>query len=170
MKQIPDFPHYSITEDGRVWSNERIVIRSDGVPQRRKGKWLKPVVDKGYHIVNLYDGPTRKKRFVHQLVALNYLAPVEGKDCVNHIDGNKTNNTVDNLEWCTPTENNLHRTNVLRKCLGEENGLSKLTDQEVIEMRRLRATGMSCPKIAKMFGIADSVSWKICTNKMWKHI
>ena len=61
-----------------------------------------------YLTVNLYDHGKRKTVDVHRLVAMAFIENVENKKCVNHIDGNKTNNYVKNLEWCTYSENLIH--------------------------------------------------------------
>ena len=64
----------------------------------------------GYMNVTLCKNSQRKTLIVHRLVALNYIPLVDGKNCVNHIDEDKTNNRVDNLEWCTYKENNNYGT------------------------------------------------------------
>ncbi len=62
----------------------------------------------GYCKVNLYKNNTHKQCYVHILVATTFLSNVENKPQVNHIDGNKSNNSIENLEWCTAKENVLH--------------------------------------------------------------
>lgn len=81
-----------VTADGDVWSYW--------------GGWhkLKPSSNRGYYVVNI----NRKPRSVHRLVATAYIDNPEHKPQVNHIDGNKHNNRVDNLEWCTGEENIAH--------------------------------------------------------------
>ncbi len=81
------------------------------VRSRRRGRWkiLKtPLNSAGYPSVNLCDGITQKKMTVHRLVATAFIPPVPGKPDINHIDGSKVNNRVDNLEWCSSSENTLH--------------------------------------------------------------
>ncbi len=67
-------------------------------------------VSKGYHEVILCDPYTKKRKryMVHRLVAETFIPNPNNKPCVNHIDGNKKNNCVNNLEWCTYGENNIH--------------------------------------------------------------
>lgn len=108
-KPIPGFnDRYLITKDGVIYDNE-------------KKRTL--IVTKGreYLQVKLYSAGVPRVYFVHRLVALTYLPNPKGLRVVNHIDGNKYNCNVDNLEWATHTENNYHAShtglsnNTLRK-------------------------------------------------------
>lgn len=75
----------------------------------------------GYVQVMLKQDGKRKKALVHRLVALAFIPNPLNKPCVNHIDGNKENNSVENLEWCTYSENELHSHRKLGKKLSPEN-------------------------------------------------
>jgi hypothetical protein len=65
-------------------------------------------VNINYIKVRLYKNKQSKDYYMHRLVAFNFLIPVDGKNCVNHIDCNPSNNMVTNLEWCTHAENMHH--------------------------------------------------------------
>ena len=96
MKAIPGYPHYSVTEDGRVWSELKQIF-------------LKEVSNgNGYKKVTLCDKITKKPYLIHRIVALTYLDNINNKPCVNHKNGIKSDNRVENLEWCTYSENNKH--------------------------------------------------------------
>lgn len=95
-KKIKEFNNYSVSDDGKVRSDK---TGQEKVLQKDK---------RGYNIVNLYKNGDFKSKRVHRLVAEAFLEPVENKECINHIDGNKLNNKVDNLEWCTHKENIEH--------------------------------------------------------------
>jgi hypothetical protein len=99
MKDIPGYEGlYSATTDGEIVS--LITTRT-----RRRGM-IKPFVNTGGYLrVNLYRGGKQTKHYVHRLVAATYLPNPEKYGCVNHIDANRQNNRVDNLEWCTPKYN-----------------------------------------------------------------
>lgn len=102
-----------------VKSNERYCVNRNGeVMNAETGLILRPSVNKaGYQVVFLCHPKTHKKRTVrvHRLVAEAFLDNPEGKEDVNHKDGNKQNNKVENLEWATRSENMLHRCRVLGK-------------------------------------------------------
>lgn len=98
---------YSIPTDGRVYSHER--RGSDG--RLVTGRWIKPSLDKdGYKRVTLcYSGRGTQKAFrVCRLVASTYLIPSNDKPFVNHINGIKSDDRVENLEWVTAQENTQH--------------------------------------------------------------
>lgn len=100
-KEIKGFENYLVNENGEIKS-------------KKKNKLLKPTKKShGYCEVTLYqDGKPHYKR-VHRLVAQTFIENPHNYPVVNHIDGDKTNNHVSNLEWCTVSENTYHATHVL---------------------------------------------------------
>lgn len=94
-RKISEFPRYSVSDAGEV--------RND-----KTGRKLKPqIVGHGYYRVHL--SPGKKRIPIHRLVADAFIPKIEGKTQINHKNGIKTDNRVDNLEWCTARENCLHR-------------------------------------------------------------
>ena len=84
-------------------------ISNKGNIKNKKGKLLKPwITNINYLKVRLYKDKVAKDFYLHRLVALNFLAPINGKNVVNHIDSNPNNNSANNLEWCTQAENMHH--------------------------------------------------------------
>lgn len=104
MRDIPGYEGiYAATSCGKIWS------------YRRK-KFLKPeVLENGYLRVCLSVGSIRNRYRVHRLIAMTYLDMPEGKCEINHLDGNKQNNCVNNLEWCSHRENIRHYMNTICK-------------------------------------------------------
>lgn len=80
-------------------------ISSYGNIMNKKNNNLKYMNRRGYLYVSLWKNNKGKKYRVHRLVAEIFIPKIQGKDVVNHIDENKRNNKVDNLEWCTQQEN-----------------------------------------------------------------
>ena len=95
-KLIEDFPDYTISKDGTVTNLKT---------NHELSSW---VGANGYKYVDLRNGNKTKKRTIHRLLAKVFIPNPENKPQVNHIDGNKLNNAVENLEWCTAQENGLH--------------------------------------------------------------
>ena len=95
MKQKTIFNGYVIREDGRVYN--------------RHGRPISMQVSKnGYIRVELWDKGRGKKHLLHRLLAQAFIQNPENKPQVNHIDGDKANNSLSNLEWSTQSENQLH--------------------------------------------------------------
>ncbi len=95
-KTMTRYPNYIITNDGRVYNSQR-------------NKYLVPAESHGgYMYVGLSDGVERKSFSLHRLVALNFITNPENYLEVNHIDFDKTNNNVDNLEWISRSDNMKH--------------------------------------------------------------
>ena len=98
-----------VHSNGEIETFDHNTIRKSGKIDNRKGKILKPWVDYyGYERVVLTKEGIRKTYLVHRLVALAFLPNPNKKETVNHVDGNKRNNDVSNLEWATCKEQKLH--------------------------------------------------------------
>ena len=83
-------------------------VRSLLNTRSRRKKILNPYNHNGYRRLNLYKNNKVKKYYVHRLVAEAFIPNTNNYPEVNHIDGNKSNNNVDNLEWCTSSQNQIH--------------------------------------------------------------
>lgn len=144
---------------------------------RNKSKVLSLRTNRGYKYITLYkDGKTTSKA-IHRLVAIYFIPNTVNKPEVNHIDGDKKNNRIDNLEWCTPSENSKHAYAIgLKKPIkanGELNTNAKLTKKEVIEIRSRYVKGCKIngtTAIARDYGISKSQACRIVSNKMWKEV
>ena len=89
--------------------NGRYFISSNGQIKNKYGKILKPWIRNGYYTIGLMINKKRTNYYVHRLVAEYFLSnPDQQRDFVNHLDGDKLNNNVSNLEWCTRQENAQH--------------------------------------------------------------
>jgi hypothetical protein len=101
--------HYEVSNLGNVRSIERMVRHHKGGLKKSPAKVLKQGKSKsGYYIVNFCVDGVKSNHTVHRLVARAFIANESNKPQVNHKDGNKLNNHIDNLEWVTVSENGLH--------------------------------------------------------------
>lgn len=93
MCDINNFENYQIYEDGRVWS-------------KKTNRFLKPAISKaGYRVVSLSQKGFRQMKFIHRLIGEYYIDNPNNAPCIDHIDQNKLNNSIDNLRWVTHKEN-----------------------------------------------------------------
>lgn len=138
----------------------------------------------GYKVATVSGPDGIKKSFkVHRLVAIAFIENPNNFPQVNHLDGNKTNNKIENLEWCTASENQLHaikiglriknpwnKENINRAARGSRHGNASLTEKDVLEIRSLRSSGISPQKLAEKYGVRRCAIWMIVTKKYWTHI
>lgn len=155
---------YCVSNLGNVKRKDRMGTRGNYV----KAHVLKPHINSnGYLRVGFRDENGKfSEHFIHRLVAELFIPNPENKPCVNHIDGNKLNNSVENLEWCTHSENELHslyklgKINNLKPCYGERSHFAKLTNAQVSWIRNnhepWNKTFGSRP-LGKLFGVSDNL-------------
>lgn len=160
---------YQVSDIGRV-------KRLGGSPKCHHDRIRKPATDAaGYKTITLSKANHIQGIRIHRLVAIAFLGLQPSKE-VNHKNGNKADNRLENLEWLTRSENLLHRHRVLglklrRDDKGEKNLNSKLTNQDVREIRRLYATGnFSQAELSKTFRICSSGISHVITGRTWSHV
>ena len=165
---------YQISSLGRLKRKEKKIVNKGNIHTLRE-RIINPYRDKkGYLVYRLKcDNGKIKRYFAHRLVAIHFISNPENKPEVNHIDGNKENNCVNNLEWVTTRENINHAVeNSLRGDFkGESNGYSKLTDGDVIKIKTmLLNNNLKQAEIAKIFNVSPSTISLIKRGKIWTHI
>ena len=107
---------YECSNHGNIRSLTRTIIRNTGIAERKNGRVLAQSKNKnGYLQVALWKNGKRKVAYVHRIVADTFLETDDERTYVNHKDGNRLNNRVDNLEWVTASENELHSYNKLKR-------------------------------------------------------
>ena len=145
-----------------------------GIIMNRKTKSiLKPFSDKdGYLRIKISVNSYQYTRAVHRLVAQAFIPNPENKPEINHIDGNKTNNDVSNLEWATRKENAHHAIQIgLYNPRGENNAYSKYTEKQIREACELMENPKNNPRYVSMItGISRTTLYYIRMGKEWAHI
>lgn len=155
-KAIEGYPDYQVSNLGRVKSlkfNREII--------------LKPRI-KNYAYVSLSFNSLCNNFYIHRLVAIAFIPNPENKLEVNHIDGNKYNNSVSNLEWNTSKENKSHAKTIgLYNQKGCNSVNSKVTEKDVLEIRN---SNLSYVKLSKIYKISPSSIFNIKNKKTWTNI
>lgn len=170
--------YYQVSNHGNVRSLDRVIKEKTGKTQTLKGRILKPRINRGgYYYVGLRKNGSKATFAIHQLVAQAFIPNPKNKRTVNHIDGNKLNNNVTNLEWATYSENLEHayktglRTSVSLKAVGQKNYKRKLKPEQVINIKRLLAEGnLTHKEIANQFNVARRTITEIKSGRRWKHL
>ena len=123
----------------------------------------------GYVRAVLHKRGKRRTVYLHRLIAEAFLPNPQGKPQVNHINGRKAENHVANLEWCTIAENiqHGHATGLIPH--GEKHYLSKLSQEDVTNIRAAAATGILQKDLAKQYGVTPMAISSLMTGKTWKH-
>lgn len=161
---------YSISNFGNVKSHDRESVKSyRGVitgTVKVKGRDIKKMINiSGYYSVDVI----KKNMLVHRLVALHFIPNPENKETVNHINGIKTDNRVENLEWNTRQENSKHASinKLYKPKIGESNSQSKLTEKNVLEIRESKEYDSI---LAKKYNVDRSLIYLVRKRKIWKHV
>jgi DNA-binding NarL/FixJ family response regulator len=125
---------------------------------------------RGYMKVTLSIDCIPKQISVHRLVAKGYCNKKEGKNQVNHIDGNKSNNNYLNLEWVDSSENHVHALKTGLRPNGKEIWNSKFTKEDIEYIKRLKAEGKKQNWIAGHMNTTKGTISQIINNKRYKYI
>jgi len=167
-KDVPNYEGlYMVLSDGRVWSH----ISRNYLTQHTDKK--------GYKGVRLYKDGEWKQFKVHRVVLSAFIPQPKGKDQINHIDGKKDNNCLNNLEWVTGKENMRHaiNTGLEKGKKGEEHNMAKLTESDVLNIRKLYSSGVTPTGkritqkyLANMYGVRQATIWGIVNRVNWTHI
>lgn len=156
---------YWVSNTGRIKTKKR---------QGSQGGILKNTpTNTGYEMMRFQNRKENKfeAELIHRVVANAFIPNPENKPQVNHINSIRTDNRVENLEWCTNLENVRHSQSVGRfNHSGEENNSSKLTEKEVVEIRLLAAKKIKDQLIANAYGVCREQIGTIRRRQQWNHV
>ncbi len=152
---------YKVTYDGKIISLKR------GEEKERKLLSLR----NGYLYVTLYVKGQTYRDTVHRIVARAFIPNPKNKPVVNHKDGNKLNNSVENLEWNTYKENANHAWyNNLTTNYGEKSTLNKYPEELIIKVCEMLMEGLQPKEISELVELSQTMVSDIRQKKIWKHI
>jgi hypothetical protein len=158
-KSIEGFPEYCVSDCGEVVSFK---YGKDGRPLKQR------LSNSGYMLVQVYDKGKMYNRYVHRLVAKAFLTNESDCTTVNHKDGNKLNNSVCNLEWCS-IQSNLDHAHKMGRSSGLTNPKKrwKLSPEQVQNIRYRISNGENQRRIAKEYGVSPSTICNIHKKLTW---
>ena len=163
---------FTLSDKEEIPSHKGYYVDKEGFVYNSNGLQLKPVFVANYSVVSLpcKDGKIRQF-LIHRLIAETFIPNPENKPQVNHKDGNKLNNNVENLEWATASENQKHRYDVLlHSHFGEKNTQSKLIPSDVVTIVELHKKGWNLSELSKKFGVSPSTICGILKGDSWSQI
>ncbi len=151
---VKEFPEYQVSSFGRV--------------KNKMGKFLKPSPNPRYLNINFRG---KHPKTLHRVLMITF-KPIDGCEnlVVNHIDGDKFNNNLSNLEWTTPKKNSQHAQSMGLYETGSNRYNSKLDDKKALEIKKLYKNPYTALQLAKKYQISDRLVYSIAKGERWKHI
>jgi hypothetical protein len=166
-KDIPGFEgRYQASTHGRIRSYDReqeFGGRYGCNVRKLRGRIIKPHASPlGYLYLALFKDTVRHSWLVHRLILLTFNGPSDLQ--VNHKNGVKADNRLENLEYCTSSENLLHCTRVLGKKIGERHGRAKLKADDI---PKIRSDTRTILEIACDYGVTTHAIWCVKNGRTW---
>jgi hypothetical protein len=159
---------YEVSTSGEFRSLDRTIKMSNGRTRFIKGKYFNSINKQGYITGSLGKG---NKVLIHRIVATAFLPNPNNKPTVNHKNGIKTDNRVENLEWCTYSENNKHaiinKLRVPTGVKGSKNYNARLNESYIPVIIKKYKEGLSSRILAVEYGVSSTTILNIVNKKAW---
>ena len=180
VNQFYDVPgyedYYEINAAGVVWSKPRHVNSPIcGGRRLRPAKRMSIFLTAGYPAFSVSKNGKDRPMPLHRVLAMIFIPNPDNKPEINHIDGDRANFALSNLEWCTHKENmrHAHRTGLIPPSQigpGERSHAAKLNDEKVREIKRRLLSGETQISIAHDYGVVQGTIGFIASGETWSHI
>ena len=160
---------YQVSNLGRIKSLDRITFNNNMLI----GRLMKNRKDKdGYLLITLSKNGKVKTFKIHRLVAEAFMSNLDNLPQINHKNGIKSDNYVENLEWCDNSYNQRHALETGLRIMprGESHYISYLKEIDIINIRQLKKEGISDNELALKYNVSSGHIWSIANRKCWKHI
>jgi hypothetical protein len=164
-KPIPEFEiYYDISNYGRVRSWHS--VRHSKTTFNKEPTILKPCVNtKGYLKVSL----EHKSFLIHRLVLITFKGNKFGMEA-SHLDNDRKNNRLSNLCWETHKENEDRKRIFGTRVHGEKHGHHRFTEEDILNIRKMRIEGKTLGEIAKIYPTTRSYIQQICNRRTWRYL
>lgn len=168
-KAIPEFEGYQVSNTGKVRGIDRYRKNKKGFCFL-KGKELKQLTNKKGYLEVRFRKKGCHSRVVHRLVAIAFIPKIQDFNQVNHINGIKSDNRVENLEWVNNSINQLHayKNGLQPSRTGENNSNVKITNDDVTAIKILYNSGKTNSEISTLTNINVNIVRDIIYGRSWK--
>lgn len=169
MKEIPGIPTYFANEKGEIFSTVKKPV-SKNILYPKPYKLVLSGDRGGYLMFSPFINGKQNIRKVHRVILETFVGPCPPGMACSHLDGNRKNNNIDNLEWATTIRNNDMKNIHGTVGCGEKHGGSKIKSEDVPSMIAMRKQGQTYKEIADRFNLTPEQASRIIRNKAWVHI